>query len=981
MNILSNEFNTQYDSIQKNFIKHTYESILEKRIDTLITKTKIEGFVTAEPVPFTEVQKYTLKEYKIGEKWGDLFDCGWFKITGQIPNFNKDLNYEFKLDLSGEALIVDKEGSPIKGFTNGSSAFDFNLGYPGKLYFDCNPLINDDGSFAFWVEAGANDLFGNLSEDGRVMISEIVIRDNEILKLYYDIETLYSALISLPKDADSYHKLFDLLLEVSYNVKYQNENWLNDSLDLIESFYISDKKPDFLITAVGHAHMDLAWLWPIRETRRKIGRFISNMFYLIEKYDDFIFGISQPQQIKWLKEDYPKLYEQFKKYVAANRIELQGAMWVEPDTNVPGEEALVRQMLYGQNFYMEEFGKKVNNLWLPDVFGYNGNMPQIIKKSGLDYFMTIKISWSLINEFPHHSFHWKGIDGSSVLTHMPPTGTYNSPASPRFLLDSKKKYKEKDIAPISMSLYGIGNGGGGPGIEHVERLLRANSIPDIPNIEFNTASSFFDKLNKYGDKLPTYEGELYLENHQGTYTSQSNIKKYNLMMEQKLKTFETLLVLTDNYSKYSLELDELWEETLLYQFHDILPGSSIKRVYDEALERYPIMIEELDSLIIEITKSNPNDLHRFNTLLTNVNKVFKEGGNYYRYDIKPHSVAEPIKTYSLVGKGSTNIETKGLKIQISDKTGMLTSVINKDTNKEVLTRPEGNKLLVYKDFGDGWNIDFHYRRQDPVQMVLTNQVVNDYSDIVEVINHYTFKNSKLIEVITIDKITDDIIFHHELDWHDVGYMLRTSFPIESDATDATFDIQFGYLNRSRLNDTTINKAQFEVSGQNWVNVKDLNHSISLLTKGKYGFYVKEDLLDINLLRSTDSPGKQGDIDVTTYSYQFLVGNSDMTYTEVDEKAMVLNSYLPYAESDFNVEPIIGIDNNNITYSAIKGGYNDEDIYVRLYNRSNADQTLNLTILKSGYNLYMTNLIEEEPTPISNEIKFSKFEIKTIKLKK
>lgn len=982
MELKTNEFNTQFDSIQKNFIKHTYEKVLLDRIDTKVTDVEIEGFVTKEPVAFHEVINYDRKKYNIGDKWGDLFDCGWFLISGKINNFDPNLNYELKLDLSGEAAVFNEEGTPIKGFTNGSSAFDFNLGYPGKLYFDILPYIHKDGSFQLWVEAGANDLFGNLSEDGRVMISEIVLRNQSMLKLYYDIESLYSTLISIDTSNKVYHQLYQLLLDVSYNIVYENPNWVDNSLNLINNFYVDNKSSKFTITAVGHAHMDLAWLWPIRETRRKIGRFITNMIYLIEKYDGFVFGISQPQQIQWLKEDYPKLFDQFKIYVEKGRIELQGGMWVEPDTNVPGEESLVRQMFYGQKYYEEEFNKEVNNLWLPDVFGYNGNLPQIIKKSGLDYFMTIKISWNLINEFPHHSFNWEGIDGTRVLTHMPPEGTYNSPASPRFFMDAQRKYKELDKAPIALSAYGIGNGGGGPGVEHVERILRQNHIPQIPKVEFGRSDYFFEKLKKYEDKLPVYKGELYLENHQGTYTSQSNVKQFNRSLEQKLKAFETLLLLTNQYQGYAKEIDTIWKEVLLYQFHDILPGSSIKRVYDEVLARYEMLEKELTNLFEKAFRLNSTKLIRFNPLLENVTKVFKNEtkDTYEVYKFGPLKASSATTNYAFEKTLTSQVfETKSFIITLSPNTGQLTSIKSKKDGFEYLTKPQGNKLSVYKDLGDGWNIEPHYRKQVPTSMVLQKQDIKKYGPIIEVHNTYTFKQSTLKEIVQINTNDDDIVFNHELDWKDLKHMLRTSFPLNIHSDDAWFDIQFGHIQRSRLEHTSIQKAQFEMPGQQWVYIHNEHKSAALLTRGKYGYYVKNGMLDINLLRSTNSPGEKGDIDMTKYSYSLYLSDKVEHLTTIDQKAMILNTEFPLVSSKLNIMDLIQIDNEHITYSSMKGGMNSNEFYIRLYNRTKERQVVNLKIKSDNFKLYETNLIEKNPVETNPKLRFEKFEIKTIKV--
>ena len=534
------EFNLIYKNMRLNEIKQA-KYLLENKIYTKIGDISLSFARTKEPIPFKEKETLTYKPIKVSESWGDLFDCAWFKLTGKVDKqyLNKDLYLRF--DVSGEALLYTEAGVPLKGFTNGSSVFDRQYGEPGKRNFKINDFIQKDGTFECFLDCGCNDLFGNYQDNGSVVLAEIAIKDETIETIYYDLETCIDLLLVYNEDSEEYISLFEILHQIYHLVEYEEVDMVSKIRNLTKDILKKDKKNQKTIHALGHAHLDLAWLWPIRETKRKLLRTLTNIFYLFEKYPDFKFGFSQPQLLEWLETESKELYEKVQYYHKLGRFELQGGAWVEMDTNITGEEAMIRQFLYGMNYYREHFDYEPKSLWLPDVFGYSGNLPQIIKKCGLDYFMTIKISWSLINRFPHHTFMYEGIDGSSVLAHMPPEGNYNSSAYAHSFKQTEDAYREREISNESLLLFGIGDGGGGPGDEHMERIARNENLSVIPNIDIISSEEFFEKLALKKETYPRHVGELYLENHQGTFTSQSNIKKYNRYLEQKLKTVEYLL--------------------------------------------------------------------------------------------------------------------------------------------------------------------------------------------------------------------------------------------------------------------------------------------------------------------------------------------------------------------------------------------------------------------------------------------------------
>ncbi len=313
-------------------------------------------------------------------------------------------------------------------------------------------------------------------------------------------------------------------------------------------------------------------------------------------YPEYRFGFSQPQLLFWMKLYYPDLYTRLQKRVKEGRIECQGAMWVECDTNITGEEALVRQIMQGARFWKDEFDFDIDNIWLPDVFGYSAALPQIMEKSGLKYFMTQKLSWSEHNQFPHHTFNWVGIDGTSVLVHMLPEETYNSLAGPAALHRAEEKFLDKGVSDEALMLFGVGDGGGGPGAIHLEKLARLHDVNGLPRCRQGFAKDLFARIDHDRDEYATWNGELYLEFHRGTYTTHARNKKFNRKMEQLLRELEYAASLAYVYAgkDYPTQLlDETWKEVLLYQFHDIIPGSSIKRVYDESLARYEILVEKI----------------------------------------------------------------------------------------------------------------------------------------------------------------------------------------------------------------------------------------------------------------------------------------------------------------------------------------------------------------------------------------------------
>ncbi|MBO5915226.1 MAG: alpha-mannosidase, partial [Clostridia bacterium] len=473
---------------------------LFKEIYTPIAAFEVTAYITEEPLPYSQRmngEKRTLSE---GERWGKLWDCTWMNMKATVPAGTDHDKLAFVLDIGGEGCVFDADGVPFKGITNKDSWYSFHLGLPGKVIVFPDKRMINGGDIDIWVDCGANDLFGEdencpLDKIGVLHNARVATVDFEKRSLYYDLEVIWHLAEATKDEAlkASAVKCFEESISI-----YESD--IAKASAITKAFLSQTSESDFEITALGHAHIDLAWLWPIRETKRKAERTFATVLRNSERYKNYLFGVSQPQMLEWIKDTHPELYKQMKKLYEDGRLELQGGFWVESDTNVPSGESLVRQMLYGKKFFKEEFGYEQEILWIPDVFGYTAQLPQIMAKSGVKYFLTIKMSWNAVNLFPHSTFNWIGLDGSKILTHMPPEGNYNSAARAESFIITEEKFREREIDNRSMLLYGIGDGGGGPGMEHLERLEREYDLIGLPKVKQGFAIDFFREIEADQDK-------------------------------------------------------------------------------------------------------------------------------------------------------------------------------------------------------------------------------------------------------------------------------------------------------------------------------------------------------------------------------------------------------------------------------------------------------------------------------------------------
>jgi alpha-mannosidase len=965
-------------------------------------------YVTPEPVPFTDRTTGEEKKIKLLDSWGGLFECGWFHFTGTIPAMeeidkkqNADTEVVLLIDINGELCIVDDEGKPVRGLTNVSSEFDYSLGRPGKTVYRFNIQPETGDKIDLWADAGCNDLFGKYQDSGTVKEAHIAVCNKDMEQLYYDFEVLLELMQQLPEDMARTHSILRALNQASNVLTgYDGEEARKAREILAVELNKKGGDPSLKINAIGHAHIDLAWLWPIRETIRKGARTFSTALRNMERYPDYVFGASQAQLYSWVKEYYPGIYEEIKQRIKEGRWEVQGAMWVESDTNVAGGEALIRQVLHGKRFFQEEFGQDVRNLWLPDVFGYTAALPQILKKSGVDYFMTIKLSWSRFNKHPHHTFWWEGLDGSRILAHMPPEGTYNSSAAPRAIVASEREFLDKAVSEECLLLFGIGDGGGGPGEEHLERLKREKDLNGLIPVTQGKAQGFFERIEKDASFYKTWHGELYLEYHQGTYTSQGRNKRFNRKLEFALRELEFASVLgmihgnssessEENYP--SLFLDKVWKEMLLYQFHDILPGSSITRVYEESLERYKIMLDQVEN---EISKRYTNLVSGKKGLQAGDNKDLQAGSDLPTPDADKYlkvfnslswdraewikqegswvKVSVPAMGYTVVPVKACNVGAvirdgrEADAVSVSEHTadsifnqelkysdrilehdiytitftdnGFISSIYDKKEKRHVI--PEGelaNLLITYEDKGDAWDFPIYYDEKPGAPLILQEYSV--FMDGPAVVRKNKFRTasglSELNQSIILTLGSRRIDFVTGVDWMEKEKMLRTSFPVKVSATEAVCEIQFGNIKRPTHRNTSWDMAKFEVCAHKWVDLSQGDYGVALMNDCKYGYKLLDNTLDLNLLRSSNYPGIEADHGKHEFTYSLFPHQGDYVDGGVVKAGYELNVPLKTmiaAEGEFCAEPksFITVDADNIIIESVKKCEDSNDLIVRLY---------------------------------------------------
>lgn len=958
--------------------KHIYEKVAD--LDACITTDE-------EPIPFETIHSKSYRPIKPGQKWGKAYTSAWFHFKGKIPELYRQSHIVCCVDIGGEGLYVNEHNEPLGAINSRITFMDFLQLTWDMRVIEIDESTRDTGTIDIWIDAGFNGKIIQPFGNARFKYAYIALCRDDIKDFYFDYVTLAFAWCAC--DNDEIKNKIKTLLDASYKaIKNYLPQHVAKASEIISAMYtLPQMPPDVSLTAVGQAHLDLAWLWPVRETKRKAVRTFVNALLNIAQYPEFVFGASQPQMFEWIRQSQPALYDAIKKAVEKGAIELQGGMWVECDTNLPCGESLVRQIYYGKKFFNEEFNYNVKTCWLPDAFGFNGNLPQILKKSGIEYFLTIKLAWNEVNKFPYTTFNWVGIDGSSVLVHMPPEGDYTSGATPLCAKRVVDNFTEKNIYNNALLVYGNGDGGGGPTQTHIELIKRQQKLQWLPTVQFGRSIDYFKQLETVKNLMPSYHGELYLEKHQGTYTTQALSKYYNRKLECMLHDCEflaTYAYLTGYEYPHEL-LEKTWKEVLLYQFHDILPGSGVKRVYDESHRRYKELTHTLQTTISTIldylSETDSGIISCINTTPFTREEYVKGDSSWYQCQAEGYASEslKPVNDNFKVTISDRYIENEFLRVEFASE-GHIISVFDKINTREICNGYM-NKLVLYSDpfrFYNAWDIDSNYLTKRKKTLKLVDYEINTDGPMVLRRNYYRHGKTILTQDIILYAGKPYIEFNTGCDYHERFTMLRADFAPSVYSNTVACDIQFGNIQRSTRSTTSVEKAQFEICAHKWVDVSGDDYGVSLLNDCKYGHRVKDGIISLNLLRSPVYPDPTADRGRHAFRYVLYPHKGGLK----DSATIPLGYHVNYppiiVKKHINIKPLITVDNNGIIVETIKKAEKEDTVVVRIYECFGQPATATFAVGFSYTNLYEADLLENPLQKVhGNKLHFSQFEVKTL----
>ncbi len=1001
-----------------------------------ISPLKAEYAPIKEHLSFKEVKSLKFKAIQEGEEWGKNWDAAWFKLYGVIPKDWKKQCVVAVLNFGGEACVFSEDGMPLQGLTT-MSAFDLSFKRDRFLLFK---KCKGGEKIRLLVEAVAHDMIGALTRDmhpmpnrtyyegfnARLVSAKLAVFNTELWHLWLDANTLFSLMSKLPEEDPQREQILLALLEASNKFNYSKPNPQFCRQILKRVLNIKADETRLTAIAVGHAHIDVEWLWPLRETIRKCARTFSSQLRLIEQYPDFIFGASQAQLYELTKNYYPALYQKIKEAVKRGRWEVQGAMWVEADCNIPSGESLVRQCLYGKKFFKEEFGIEIKNLWLPDVFGYSAALPQILRHMEVETFLTQKISWSQFNKFPYHTFIWKGIDGSSILAHFLPESNYNSTLLPDRQRFAAENFSEKGFLKEYLVTFGIGDGGGGATEEIIETGLRQRNLAGSSKIRFGKAEDFFKRLQSKKHVLKEWYGELYLELHRGTLTSQAKNKLFNRLCELTFQRVEKLFSALPAAQYPQNILEKLWKKALLFQFHDILPGSSIKEVYRDCKKEYEFILSELDTLeikalnliskqgtkkdcisVINTLSDAVRDVVRFDTTKNAASLQMEDGSLYPVQRLKTGEFLAGVEIGGLAAghfeitdrkshlssKVSVStvplaLENELVRYEFNDK-GLLTRAYDKELNRDFIKKGErGNLLSLYQDWPiifDAWDIELTYEEQLLEQASCEKVRIVEKGPVLGTIE-FTYKigSSKIIQNVSLAAFSKRLDFATGVFWNETRKMLRVAFPVDVFSDFATYEIQFGAYRRSTHRNTLWDIARFEVCAHRFADLSDEQGGVALLNNCKYGYKVYRRTLDLNLLRSPFYPDPTADKGLHHFIYSLLPHSANFANSNTVEEALLLNQKPIVYKGIINYEPPCRLEStSSVKIDTIKLSEDKTGWIARLYESKGLQSTVSLKIRENKMKFYEANGMEkvlQRDASNPENILFHPFELKTFLIK-
>ena len=874
-------------------------------------------------ITWDEAQALEYRPARIGERFGPLWATYWFRLRATVP----DGWHGSRVDLlwrSGSEATLWLDGRVVAGLNE----------HHAEATLAEDVAASD---LAWEVELACNGLFGELHAEAELLRCELGRFDPEAWRLAFDFEVLRAL---------EAHPATDPTLAGELRARLETFADTSDPSILAELYEQRNGTVAHEIAAVGHAHIDTAGLWPLAETYRKALRTFSTAVQYMDEYPDYRFACSQAQQYAWVKERNPDLWQRIRTKVAAGQFVPAGGAWVEPDLNLPSGESLVRQLLHGQRFFEAEFGVRCAEFWSPDAFGYCGQLPQLVRGAGMTHFLTQKLSWNRFNRPDESTFIWQGDDGSEVLVHFPPDDTYNSAADVPSLLKAANESKSLDHSHTSLLVYGWGDGGGGPTREMLEMLTRARDVQGLPRTRMATPSEFFTALEREGTTRPVVVGELYFEYHRGTYTSQAFVKRGNRRSEQALHDAEFLAVARGGDYPHA-ELDRLWKLLLLQQFHAILPGSSIRLVYEDAARDFA----ELERGIAALIGGGQ-------TLVNTTPFARSEVVDGELVRAEPFAPAHAADAGDEVRVDGLTLENRHLRVTFSPN-GTVESVFHKATGRETLATP-GNRLVLYDDDPvafDAWDIDPYtlHTGRDAVPAELYD--VRSTPLRAEVtFERRLGQSSHIRQVARLDAESERLEFHTKVDWHESHTLLKAEFPLAVRARNATYEMPFGYAERPTHYSTSFDRARYEVPGHRFADLSEHGFGAALLTDSKYGYSCHDGVLAVSLLRSPKSPDPEADMGVHEFAYALVPHAGGWREGGILAQAATFNA--PLRRTSFAPAGAFATVDGGLVLDTIKRAEDSDAIVLRLYEPYGGRGTTQVRLAVPFAHAHRATLLEE-----------------------
>jgi len=987
-----------------------------------------QGFTTFEQLTVQEAAQGAFASMPTGTAWGAKWEYGWFKAKITLTDDCAGKRIALRADVGGECAVYIN-GAASGAFDRQHKEITLMLeGVPGTTY---DVMIEAYGGHGVRNVGGGPVRYGRESvpeppeQQTKVGESSVGIWEDDAYQLWLDVVALWDIrenidieslrVVEIDKGLRDFSTIVDF--ELPQEPKMASIRAARERLAPLLACHNGSTAPT--LYSFGHSHIDVAWLWHLEETERKVVRTFGTQMALMREYPEYRFIASEPHLYWMLEKSYPKVLEQVDDAVASGQLMPEGGMWVEADTNVSGGEALIRQFVHGKRFFQERYGIESQLLWLPDVFGYSGNMPQIMKGCGVPYFATAKIFWAYYGgmPFPYNTFTWEGVDGSEVLVHL--MNDYNARTNPASTIQRWEERVQKDDISTRLVPFGWGDGGGGPTRNHIEWVRRQADLEGVPKVKMASPIEFFEDLQERGVPDARYVGELYFQAHRGTYTSQARTKRGNRKSELALREAEMWVVAANALKGHRVPmytLDLAWKAVLLNQFHDIIPGSSIHRVYEEAEASYTRAIVEAHD-ISSAAQGALTDASRAVTVFNSLSWPRKAVMPLPDGAAGATCNGEPLEVQRVDGDSRVMVEVPscgwttlqlddeahvpaGVGVVASDNrlenallrvtfnaSGEMTSVYDKEADRELLAGP-ANAFRMYKDvpsWFDAWDIDSTYS-ETPVCLDGKAEISVEASGplFAQLKIKRTLLDSSIEQIVTLEKGSRAVRFDCEMDWQESHKLLKVAFPMAIHANDAIYDIQFAYLERPTHRSRQYDRDRFEVPHQKWVALAEANRGCAVLNDCKYGSDTLGNCISLTLLKSALAPDMTADKGQQQFSYAFYAWNGSFAESGIDRAAYELNCPLGMVSGAAGERSLFAVSQPNVIIEAVKPAEDASgDIVVRLYESKRMATRCTLTCGLDIKTVVETDMLENKAGDLALSdgeiaLDFRPFEIKTLR---